>query len=143
VTGIQLPGWPPRVALYVLGFVSLPLLVTAGIALYLGAQPPLVSVTDDELVIRTAGGIRLPVSEITAVALREALPAMRRSNWSNVVRKYRVDGLGEALVYVRGVPPYIVARTRDGFVIVGLDDPAATRQIFGELARRVTARTNP
>ena len=41
-------------------------------------------------------------------------------------------------VHQPNIPPYLVVRARDTFVVVNFEDPARTRELYGQLTARVT-----
>jgi hypothetical protein len=115
-------------------------LMTVTIVLIAGSRPPSVEVTAGMVSVRAAGyEVAVPAAQLTSVALETTMPrVLRRTNGYAFLGKLRghfdVEALGNGYVFVdRSVPPYIVMRSTDGFVIVNTGDAAGTRALFEQI----------
>jgi hypothetical protein len=117
-------------------------LAAVGWLVHRQAQPVGVRVSTDGIEIDTPFyGTTLKAAEIEAISLEARLPRIEaRTNGfagSGALRgHFRVAGLGDGRLYVEtGHPPYLLARTRQSFVFVGLPEPERTRALYDEAAR--------
>jgi hypothetical protein len=104
-----------------------------------------VTLAPASLVIEGAGGESIPLDQIESASLENTLPPLRKSwgfnSFTALEGRFVHPRLGEGQVWVRANnPPYILARTRDGFVLLNLNDPASTRAMYAELSRRLQGR---
>lgn len=83
------------------------------------------------------------LADLTAVSLEQQLPSVeRRTNGfaaSGLLRGwFDVCGLGSGRLFVDAAqPPFILLRTKTGFVILNFSDAARTRALYGQLAGEV------
>lgn len=107
--------------------------------LVLEPRPPRVKVGPESLAVSTfLYRTEVPLSEVTAVSLEDRLCVQRRtSGFSNagVLRgHFDVQGLGNGMLFLdSGNPPFVLVRTPDRFVAIGLDDAARTRALHEEI----------
>ncbi len=115
---------------------------------YAGSRPPVVAVSSDRLSV--GGGIfygaDVPFSDIQEVSLQDTIPrVLRKTNGFNAGDTLRgnfaLEVLGNGRIFInRGVPPYVVVKTKDSYVIVNFKSPQQTRELYEELRRHVAAR---
>ena len=124
-------------------------LLLSGLAVWFSFEmrPPRVELSSAAFSVRSAMyGVELPLTEITAVVLRERLPRIRRrTNGFALARTLRghflLDQLGDGRLFiVAGKPPYVLVQTRDSYVIVNFEEPAQTRALYEALKQGVTRR---
>jgi hypothetical protein len=90
--------------------------------------------------------LSVPFDRISAVSLEESLPAVRKSRGFNSPTTLRGRfthaqlGTGEVFVRLKS-PPYILARTTDGFLLFNMDDPERTRAVYEQLRARLSSRS--
>ncbi|HTL03185.1 MAG TPA: hypothetical protein VL243_13195, partial [Vicinamibacterales bacterium] len=83
---------------------------------------------------------------IREVSLQDQIPRVVRKrngfNAGNTLRGYfTLDVLGDGKIFInRDVPPYVVVKTSDSFVIVNFKNPQQTRALAEELRRHLAAR---
>lgn len=148
----SVPGMPPpksrRTApLLILGLnaVVLPVILWS---FYAGTQPPTVTVSPTAFSVRGGGfySADVPISSIQEISLQDTIPRVVRKrngfNAGNTLRgNFRLDVLGNGQIFInRGVPPYVVVKTPDSFVIVNFNDPQRTRALYAELRRYVAPK---
>jgi hypothetical protein len=141
--------WRPRVRRLIamtVGVVAAWMLGT----LVLYRQPPSVELSDERFAVRVGlHSIQLPIDAIESVQLLPALPGIvRRTNGfaaGSLLRgSFLLDGWGRGRLFInRAAPPFLVARTRDTFVVVNFDDAERTEELYGELRLRVLVRPAP
>jgi len=114
---------------------------------YAGSQPPRVTVSSEGFVVR--GGFSQAAVQFTTireVSLQDQIPRVVRKrngfNAGNTLRGYfTLDVLGDGKIFInRDVPPYVVVKTSDSFVIVNFKNPQQTRALAEELRRHLAAR---
>ncbi len=147
-----MPGMPAKAAkrtalLLILGInaVVLPIILWT---FYAGTQPPRVTVSSAGLSVRGGGlySADVPMRDIQEVSLQDTIPRVVRKtngfNAGNTLRgNFRLDVLGDGKIFInRGVPPYVVVKTPDSFVIVNFTEPERTRALYAELRRYVAAK---
>src|SRR5207302_7105101 len=111
--------------------------------LYLGTRPPSVTVTPDMFTVRGGGfySAEIPLRDILEVSLQDSIPRVvgktNGFNAGNTLRgNFRLEVLGNGQIFInRGIPPYVVVKTPDSFVIVNFTDPEKTRAIYAELMK--------
>lgn len=118
--------------------------LAVGVLNYLLMQPPIVKVSQERFLVRSAlYGEKIAMTEVAGVTLEEALPRIRSRTNGFALRgslrgHFRLDEIGDGQLFVEmGTPPYVVVRTRRDFVIVNFKDPARTRDLYADLARYV------
>ena len=113
-------------------------------AIYAFTKPPTVSVSQADFSVR--GGLygeEIPLERVTGVTLEQTLPrVLLRMNglaFGQTLRgHFRLAELGDGQLFVElGKPPYVMVRTKTGYVIVNFDEPARTRELYADLAARV------
>jgi len=116
--------------------------VMAGVLIAAGARSPAISVSADAFTVRHGSRVvTVPSALLISVTLEDSLPrVIRRDNgfsFAGIMRgRFTLDGLGQGWLFVdRDTPPFIVARTVDGFVILNFDDPARTQAVFADIQR--------
>jgi hypothetical protein len=126
----------------VVSAVGVAVAVFVGTMLSAESKAPVATVTADGFTVKSAMyEARVPFAEVTDVALAPALPRiLLRTNGFAAGGKLRghfdVADMGNGLVFVDGTaPPFVVVKTTASFVLVGLEDPAATRAFHDELSK--------
>ncbi len=126
--GLFLGAWVVVVLWYVVGMIKA------------GETESEVVVTPEYFEVISAHGVRAPIGAITAVELREDIPdigsKIRGYNSLTCVKKgeFEVEGMGAGRVYIfTDEGPFVHIFMGDQFVIIGLEDPAHTRQLHQEL----------
>jgi hypothetical protein len=106
-------------------------------------RPPVVHVGPDGLRVDTPFyGATFPAGDIVAVSLEPRLPRiLARTNGfagAGTLRGwFRLQGWGEGRLYVdEGMAPYVVARLRQGYLVVNFREPERTRALYEEIARQ-------
>ena len=109
---------------------------------YVNLQPPASVITSDGFAVSSGWYRReIPGSDITSVELVDDLPRiLRRTNGfatgGTLRGNFRLEEWGSGQLYInRGVPPYVVVRTRQSFVIVNFKEPERTRGLYESLRR--------
>jgi hypothetical protein len=145
-------GMPPpkarRTALLLILGINAVVLPVVLWSFYAGTQPPTVTVSPTTLAIRGGGlySADVPVRDIQEVSLQDTIPRVVRKrngfNAGNTLRgNFTLDVLGNGQIFInRGVPPYVVVKTPDSFVIVNFSDPQRTRALYAELRGYVPAK---
>jgi hypothetical protein len=130
-----------RIVLLVASFLLGLALVIGGL-MKVQARPPVAHVTETSLRIESLFyGQDYPRAEIESVQLLERLPRIRlRANGYaafGVLRgHFRLDELGDGKLFINSrVPPYVLVRMRQGFVIVNFEHPEQTRALYDEIVR--------
>jgi hypothetical protein len=133
-------SWRRRVRL-VAAFIGIATAVFVVGQVYVHSRAPTVELTDRTFAVRVAlYGTAMPFAEIEHVELVDALPAIqRRTNGyaaGGLLRgHFRLAQWGNGQLFInRDVPPYLVVRSRDTFVVVNFEDPARTRQVYERLS---------
>jgi len=123
-------------------------LVFAAIVVYTGMRPPAVTLTDDEL--RVSSGMysnSVGYSAIQSATLQDTIPRIRlRTNGfdaRNTMRgSFSVESWGNSRLYInRDVPPFVVIRTGNSFVVVNFKEPERTRALYTDLTARLNRRS--
>jgi hypothetical protein len=115
---------------------------------YAGMQPPSVTVSPAGFSVHGGGlySADVPIRDIQEISLQDTIPRVVRKtsgfNAGNTLRgNFRLDVLGHGKLFInRGVPPYVVVKTPDSFVIVNFDDPERTRALYADLRRYVGSK---
>ena len=131
--------------LWAVMMLPLGILAIVGVILFVPRAAPNVTLAPASLIIEGGGREAIPLDQIESASLEETLPPLRKSSGFNsftaLEGRFVHPRLGEGHVWVRrNDPPFILARTRDGFVLLNLKDPASTRAMYAELSRRLQAR---
>jgi hypothetical protein len=112
----------------------------AGAIVYLGLQPPVVSLTENALEV--SGGMyssTVVYSSMRSAALDDAIPPVRlKTNGfaaGNTLRgSFNVDGWGNGRLYInRDTPPFVVIRAGNSFVVVNFKNSERTRTLYTDL----------
>jgi hypothetical protein len=142
------PGAPSvsgqeRLLKWSLSIVPVIVLFVVGATVTSGSSPLRVDVTSAAVIVHGSWGTSVPLADITAVSLVDSLPHLRRTmgyGGFGTMRGHETSReLGESgHAYVtRNAPPFVIATTRNGFLVFNTDDHARTRQLFGELQSKV------
>jgi hypothetical protein len=123
-------------------------LAFAGVMIYLGLQPPVVTLTDDALQV-SAGMYSNTVlySAMQSAALDDRIPRIRfRTNGfaaGNTLRgSFNVDGWGNGRLYInRDVPPFVVIHADNTFIVVNFRNPDRTRTLYTDLTTHLNRRS--
>ena len=116
--------------------------------LYVGLQQPRVDVSPEAFSVSGGGFYRvhIPIGDIVEVSLQDTIPrVVRKTNGFNAGTTlrghFRLEVLGDGQMFVNyGVPPYVVIKTRESFVIVNFEDPERTRALYASLKQYAGAR---
>ena len=140
--GSRADGGRGHRALWAVAVLPASILAIVGVILFLPPTAPTVTLTPTSLVIDGTSRESVPLNDIESASLEDTLPPLRKSfgfnSFTALRGRFRNPRLGEGQVWVRrNDPPYILARTRDGFVLLNLTDPPSTRAMYAELARRL------
>jgi hypothetical protein len=130
---------------WVLALIPLSVLTTVALVSSLPLTAPQVTVTPTSLVIEGAQRESFALADIHSASIEDSLPPLRKSFGMNTGRtlrgRFTHPQLGEGRVWVRrNEPPYILARTREGFLLLNLNDPESTRAVYAELSKRLEQR---
>lgn len=139
-------AWRRRMRLIIF-FIVTATAVFILVQMYVHSQPPSFELTDEAFSVGVAlYGADIPLSAIQRVELVDALPPIqRRTNGfaaGGLLRgHFRLAQWGNGRLFInRGAPPYLVARTRDTFVVVNFSDAGQTRELYKQLSAAVEAR---
>jgi len=109
---------------------------------YVGLQPPVIRISPALLSVHDGlYHADVPMSEILEVSLQDTIPrVVRKTNGfdaGNTLRgDFRLEVLGQSRLFInRDVQPYVVIKTRGGFLIVNFKDPQRTRALYDEVMR--------
>jgi hypothetical protein len=114
------------------------------VILVLALRPPVVRLTDEAF--EASGPIyssTVAYSAMRSATLEDAIPRIRlRTNGSAVGSTLRgsfnVEGWGNGRLYInRDVPPFVVIRTSNTFVVVNFKEPQRTRDLYADLTARI------
>ena len=120
--------------------------ITAALILgqvYVHSRPPSVRLTDETFSASLgfySADMRL--ADVQGVELADTLPRIqtRTNGYSagGLLRgNFRLEQWGNGKLFInRNVPPYVVVRTRDTFVVVNFADPAQTRDLYEKLPHK-------
>jgi hypothetical protein len=120
-------------------------LVFAAVIVYTGLQPPAVTLTDDDL--HVSSGMysnTVPYTSIQTATLQDTIPRIRlRTNGfgaGNTLRgSFSLESWGNGRLYInRDVPPFVVIRTGNNFVVVNFTEPQRTRTLYTDLTARLS-----
>lgn len=133
-------AWRRRVRLITALIVAAVVIFVVG-QMYVHSKAPSVELTGRTFSVGVAlYGVTMPLSDIERVELVDALPAIqRRTNGfaaGGLLRgHFRLAEWGSGRLFINSsVPPYLVVRTRDTFVVVNFADSARTRQLYDQLS---------
>ena len=133
-------SWRRRVRL-IAAFIVIATAVFVIGQVYVHSQAPTIELTDRAFSVRVAFyGTAIPLADIEHVELVDTLPAIqRRTNGfaaGGLLRgHFRLAQWGNGQLFInRDVPPYLVVRSHDTFVVVNYEDPARTRQVYERLS---------
>ena len=124
--------------------IAVAALALVGATVYLGLQPPVVRLTDNA--IEVSGGMyssTVAYSAMNSATLEDTIPRVRlKTNGfavGNTLRgSFNVDGWGNGRLYINGdVPPFVVIRAVNRFVVVNFKEPGQTRALFADLTAHV------
>ena len=124
-------------------FTLLVIVIMGGMSWLLswGAQEPEVTVTAEQIEIESMYlyDETIQRSQLTTVELRDELPTitLRTNGYAlgGTLRGYfATQNMGTVMLYAHAdTPPYIYMHTQEHWVILGFDDPARTRELFGQI----------
>jgi hypothetical protein len=131
----------------IIGFGALAVAAIVLGQLYVGMRPPVVDISPVRLSVRGGFyGADIAMTDIGEVSLQDTIPRIVRKiggfHAGNTLRgRFTLEVLGPGDVFInRGVPPYVVIKTAQSFLIVNFNDPQRTRALYTEL-RRYTGRS--
>jgi len=115
---------------------------------YAGSKPPVVTFSSVGFSISGGGLYRAdaPFADIREVLLQDTIPRVVRKrngfNAGDTLRgNFTLEVLGNGKIFInRGIPPYVVLRTPDSYVIINFKDPQQTRALYEEFRRHVPGR---
>ncbi|QDZ15503.1 hypothetical protein [Humibacter ginsenosidimutans] len=148
--GEQESGWRHRFAgkSGLLRIVVPVVAVCIGIVALIGSQQtPAYTISDTSLTIAAASGETIPFTDITNVALKNAMPPnLVKVVGDRVGTQLRgdFDSNGTAMtIYVNtAVPPFVYLDTKNGPVIFNDQSAAKTRSLYDEIRHKVAAASN-
>lgn len=114
--------------------------IAVGYLVTWGGQEPEVVVTADQIEIRGMYGEVIERTALSEVELRDDLPTitLRTDGYAlggTLKGWFATQELGRVKLFVHtNAPPYIYLHTTDHWVIFGFDDPARTRELFGQIS---------
>ena len=105
-----------------------------------GERESPVSVTPEWVEVQSAHGVRIPMSGITDIALKDRMPKVqgkvRGYNSFSCVKKgeFKLEGMGVGKIYIyTRQGPYLHIRAGDQLVIIAFKDPARTKQLHEQI----------
>jgi len=117
------------------------ILAAVGVMMGLQMQPPEVRILRDRFLVRSAVyRVTVPLSEVTSLSIEQKIPGIRRRTngfaLGNTLRGYfRLEEIGNGRLFVNlDVPPFVMVKTQDDFVIVNFRNPEATRRLYEDLS---------
>jgi hypothetical protein len=117
------------------------ILAAVGVMMGLQLQPPSVKVLRDRFSVRSVVyGMEVPMMDVTSLSLEQAIPRIRRRTngfaLGNTLRgHFRLDEIGEGRLFVESnVPPFVVVKMQDDYVIINFRNPDATRRLYEDLS---------
>jgi hypothetical protein len=124
--------------------IAVAALAFAGLVIYLGMQPPVVTLTDDALEV-SAGmySNKIMYSAMSSATLENTIPRVGlKTNGFAASHTFRgsfnVDGWGNSRLYVnRDMPPFVVIRSGGRFLAVNFKDAERTRALYSDLATHI------
>jgi hypothetical protein len=125
--------------------IAVAALAFAAAVVYLGFQPPVVALTSDAFEV--SGGMYFNTvlySVMRSATLDDTIPRIRlKTNGfaaGNTLRgSFNVEGWGNGRLYInRDVPPFVVIRTGNTFVVVNFKEPQRTRDLYADLTARIS-----
>jgi hypothetical protein len=128
--------------------IAVAALAFAGATVYLGFQPPAALLTSDALEV--SGGMysnTVLYSAIRSATLDDMIPRIRlKTNGfavANTLRgSFNLEGWGNGRLYInRDVPPFVVIRTGNTFLVVNFKEPERTRDLYTDLTARINRRS--
>jgi hypothetical protein len=126
------------------------IVISVVVAAVVRPRSPLdVELTATELVVRASFGGSFPLASIHSVRLEDEVPRMRKrfglNSATTFAGRFSSDELGgSGHAYIRrGAPPYIVARTEGGFLVLNMNDAAGTQALFERLERAISSPPRP
>ena len=135
-------AWRRRIRL----ITALVVAITAALILgqmYVYSQPPSVRLTDETFSTSLGFyGAEMRLADVQGVELADTLPRIqtRTNGYSagGLLRgNFRLEQWGNGKLFInRNVPPYVVVRTRDTFVVVNFADPTQTRDLYEKLPHK-------
>ena len=102
---------------------------------------PRMFVEDGALVVQTRGREVYPIAAMSSVSLEARMPEVLGKDeglarGGRLSGRFTLRGLGSARVVVNtAVPPYLLIRTADGFLLLNFPEPARTRALYEQLLR--------
>jgi hypothetical protein len=129
--------------------IAISALIVGAIAVlfYVEMRPPRVQVTDGMLAVRSGVyGAKIALSSISSLTLEDRLPRiLLRTNGFALGRTlrghFRLEGIDDGELFIEaGVPPYVVVRSADEYVVVNFAEPERTRELYELLKREAVAR---
>lgn len=124
--------------------IAVSALAFAGLAIYFGMQPPVVTLTDNALEV-SAGmySNKVPYSAMNSATLESTIPrvGLKTNGFASLHTlrgSFNVDGWGNSRLYInRDVPPFVVVRSGDRFLAVNFKDPERTRALYSDLTTHI------
>ena len=122
-------------------------LATAGVAVYVGFQPPTAIAGYDSLYVSNSlYRTTIPYASMRSVTLQNALPriGLKTNGFSagkTLRGNFRVDTWGTSRLYVNlDAPPFVVIQTADTHIAVNFKDPARTHRLYEDVKSHAAER---
>jgi len=119
----------------------LALIVVAGALIGYGLSEPQVVYTKHHLVIRGAGGIKIPLANFDAMSNTDFIPTILDINkgW-RLSKTYRgifeLYKSGPAHLFIKsGKGPYVIIWLKEGIVVLTRDNPEATQRLYDDIRK--------
>jgi hypothetical protein len=142
-TALPLKRPSPRSSVLLAVGIAAVTIAFAGWVFTTGSKPPDVSVSPTGFTVH-GGGLYtadVPFSSVQEISLQDTIPRVIRKrngfNAGNTLRgSFTLDVLGDGRIFINlGVPPYVVVKTADSYVIMNFKNPQQTRTLYEELRR--------
>ena len=105
-----------------------------------GERESPVTVTPQLIEVHSAHGVRIPMSAITGIALKDHMPKVQGKvsgyNSFSCVKKgeFKLEGMGIGKIYIyTRQGPYLHIYAGDQVVIIAFEDPAKTKQLYEQI----------
>lgn len=123
------------------GILTIAIIVLAFAFSYLTISLSDVEVKDDTLNLQGIYGMKVNLSDITEVELKDTLPSgMRRNNGAsiagNIIGNFSSTEMGKVKMSVRGKDPYLYIKIKDNkfnYLIVSFKNPEETEHLYSQL----------
>jgi hypothetical protein len=119
-------------------------LAVAASMIYAGFKPPAVTLSADAITVSNGPySSTVPYASIRTATMEVALPRIaQRTNGfgggSTLRGNFILDDWGRGRLFInRDVPPFVVIRTADTFLVVNFKDPDRTRELYSALTAQI------